>query len=74
MPRSTKGQQGSSHRKRRALRMETGPKRRVDASEARLEEQIALRAYEIYIERGRLPGRDLEDWLQAEQELGRNEE
>lgn len=30
---------------------------------------IALRAYEIYISRGAAQGRDLDDWLQAEQEL-----
>ena len=32
-------------------------------------ERIRLRAYEIYIERGREAGRDLEDWLRAEKEL-----
>jgi len=30
---------------------------------------IRRRAYEIYQERGGLPGRELEDWLQAESEL-----
>ncbi len=35
-------------------------------------EQIARRAYEIYLARGSEPGRELEDWLQAEREL-RNE-
>jgi hypothetical protein len=34
------------------------------------DEEIRLRAYEIYLERGEQPGRDLEDWLQAERELG----
>ena len=33
--------------------------------------EIRRRAYEIYLERGRLPGRELEDWLQAEYELQR---
>jgi hypothetical protein len=33
------------------------------------EEEIKRRAYEIYLERGEEPGRDLEDWLQAEREL-----
>jgi hypothetical protein len=33
------------------------------------EEEIKHRAYEIYLERGEEPGRDLEDWLQAEREL-----
>jgi hypothetical protein len=32
-------------------------------------EEISLRAYEIYLERGGLPGNDLDDWLQAEREL-----
>ena len=32
-------------------------------------EQIANRAYEIYENRGRQDGRDLEDWLVAESEL-----
>jgi hypothetical protein len=29
-------------------------------------EEIKLRAYEIYLERGSLPGNELDDWLQAE--------
>lgn len=32
-------------------------------------EEIRIRAYEIYIERGRQPSHDLDDWLQAEREL-----
>jgi hypothetical protein len=32
-------------------------------------EQIQKRAYEIYIQRGRQDGLDLDDWLQAEKEL-----
>lgn len=32
-------------------------------------EEIARRAYEIYRARGSEPGRELEDWLQAEREL-----
>jgi len=32
-------------------------------------DEIARRAYEIYLERGSGPGRDLDDWLRAEQEL-----
>jgi hypothetical protein len=33
------------------------------------EEQIRLRAYEIYLERGGGDGNDSDDWLQAEREL-----
>lgn len=32
-------------------------------------EQIARRAYELFVARGRAEGHDLEDWLQAEREL-----
>ena len=32
-------------------------------------EEIELRAYQIYFERGGAQGNDLEDWLQAEFEL-----
>ena len=34
-----------------------------------LQEQIRLRAYELYEQRGREDGRDLDDWLQAESEV-----
>jgi len=37
------------------------------------EHEIRRRAYEIHLERGEEPGRDLEDWLQAERELARHE-
>ena len=33
------------------------------------EEQIAARAYHIYLERGCAPRDPIEDWLQAEKEL-----
>ena len=39
------------------------PPRLVDA------EAIARRAYELYEQRGRTDGSDLEDWLRAEAEL-----
>ena len=32
-------------------------------------EEIALRAYQIYVERGGAHGQDVDDWLQAEREL-----
>lgn len=32
-------------------------------------EQIQLRAYEIYLDRGGADGHDLEDWILAEREL-----
>ena len=32
-------------------------------------EEIALRAYHIYLERGCTPGNELQDWVRAEKEL-----
>jgi len=34
-----------------------------------LEERIRLRAYELYVERGNESGSEMEDWLQAEEEI-----
>ncbi len=34
-----------------------------------IEQQIQQRAYELYEQRGRTDGHDLEDWLQAEREI-----
>ena len=34
-----------------------------------IEQQIQKRAYELYEQRGRTDGHDLEDWLQAECEI-----
>ena len=32
-------------------------------------EEVELRAYQIYIDRGGAAGNDMDDWLQAEREL-----
>ena len=39
-----------------------------------LEERIRRRAYELYVERGNESGSELDDWLQAEEEICRAEE
>jgi hypothetical protein len=39
------------------------------AEERPSQEEIERRAHEIYLERGGIHGRDLDDWLQAEREL-----
>jgi Protein of unknown function (DUF2934) len=36
-----------------------------------LEERIRRRAHELYVRRGKEPGSELDDWLQAEQEIRR---
>jgi hypothetical protein len=41
----------------------------VSAGNAASAEEIRLRAYIIYLERGGGPGLELDDWLQAEREL-----
>jgi hypothetical protein len=46
-------------------RMETDKTLLIDT-----QEQIRRRAFEIYELRGREDGHDLEDWLQAESEIG----
>jgi hypothetical protein len=40
------------------------------AQNAPTQDEIAVRAYEIYLERGAEQGSDVDDWLQAERELG----
>ena len=39
-----------------------------------LEERIRRRAYELYVERGNQSGSELDDWLQAEEEIRTAEE
>ncbi len=34
-----------------------------------LQEQIRIRAYELYEQHGKEPGNELQDWLQAETEI-----
>lgn len=34
-----------------------------------IEDAIRLRAYELYVERGAIPGDEVRDWLKAEREL-----
>jgi hypothetical protein len=36
------------------------------------QEEIALRAYHIYLERGCTPGNQFDDWVRAERELVEN--
>jgi hypothetical protein len=39
-----------------------------------LEDRIRQRAYELYLKRGSEPGSELNDWLQAEEEVRRTQE
>lgn len=51
---------------------EGGPTHPMDSPYEPSLEEIQARAYESYVQRGRIDGFDLEDWLQAEQELKEN--
>ena len=43
--------------------------RRIPKQDVPTRDQIAQRAYELYERRGGEPGKDVQDWLAAEQEL-----
>ena len=51
-----------------STQVETGE---VSVVNSTRDEKIRRRAYEIYRERGQQPGREPDDWLQAERELER---
>jgi hypothetical protein len=38
-------------------------------SKEQCKEEIAHRAYELYVQRGCEPGKDVEDWVRAEKEV-----
>jgi hypothetical protein len=63
----------SKNKKSETLELHTSPLQHraedTSANHAVNHSEIRRRAYEIYLERGGLPGRELEDWLQAEYEL-----
>jgi hypothetical protein len=49
---------------------ETAAQGREGLLDSTREQEIRNRAYEIYLQRGAQPGYELEDWFQAERELG----
>jgi Protein of unknown function (DUF2934) len=51
-----------------AILTETGE---VSVGNSAREEEIRRRAYELYLERGQLESRELDDWLRAEREFER---
>ncbi len=42
------------------------PRRKEKSVQSSLNEKIAKKAYEIYEQRDREPGKELDDWLEAE--------
>jgi len=51
------------------MKPDSGHKAIAIVEPASIEEQIRNRAYELFEARGREEGRELEDWLRAEQEI-----
>jgi len=50
--------------------MESKPlAKHTGGNELPLEERIRLRAHELYVDRGNESGSEIDDWLQAEEEL-----
>jgi Protein of unknown function (DUF2934) len=60
--------QGSTEPQPTSVHPET---REVSVQNPARDEEIRVRAYEIYLERGQQPGHEVDDWLQAERELER---
>lgn len=54
------------------MKSEAAPTQRANGAAVQhhpSEDQIAARAYELFVARGAEPGKDLEDWIQAERQL-----
>ena len=61
---------GSTSRKQIATMPSPKPvEAKKNTSTVNLEEQIRIRAYQLYEERGYTPGHENEDWLVAEREI-----
>jgi hypothetical protein len=64
-------QRGTPMTKAAESRIPSSTRTRTTSGPVASADQIAQRAHEIFIARGSAHGRDLDDWLQAEQELQR---
>ena len=49
-------------------------KSQLDTEILTIEEQVRLRAHEIWVDRGGAGGSEIDDWLQAEEEVHRTQE
>ena len=56
------------------MESKTHGKRTDRSDEFPLEERVRLRAHQLYVERGNQSGSEVDDWLQAEEELAAAEE
>lgn len=74
MPRKTNGNTAPSRKKKAVVSVmpaavPTVEEVRKTVQDARLEDEIRRRAYEIYLERNGSPGDEHQDWLIAEREV-----
>jgi Protein of unknown function (DUF2934) len=70
MPRAKTPRNGdSASRKSVAASRNQVPAGQSTALPADIENEIRLRAYELYVERGCEPGHEEEDWITAEKEV-----
>jgi hypothetical protein len=70
MAKKSDGTPGASGTRPRTRGLAPGVRKSGTAAAAEVRpEQVAVRAYHIFLSRGATPGRELEDWLQAEREL-----
>lgn len=46
-----------------------GTARKAEPQDLPIEERIRQRAYELYVARGSASGSEIDDWLQAEEEI-----
>jgi hypothetical protein len=69
MPRVKNPGNGGTTRNQVATMPSPKPETRKTAPPVNLEEQIRVRAYQLYEERGYTPGHQEEDWLVAEREI-----
>ena len=54
----------------RTMKKPASPDRVITTAEPRtIDDEVRARAYELFEARGREDGRDLEDWLRAEEEI-----
>lgn len=73
MARKTTGNEGSGRGKKAAssaiAAAQVVPEVRKNLIPINLEDEIRRRAYELYLERGSVPGNQEEDWIAAEREV-----
>lgn len=53
-------------KKTKEPRVSSSPERAILLDMEQLQESIRKKAYELYIQRGAIPGHELEDWVMAE--------